>query len=102
MTVIISTAQGAEGNDGDNTLTDIWGKDMIMVYINPNGKMKEVSFSYTLRRKQLVGTNAYGIVTRKWDDIGTKTTKIEVETDEVIQSIAKGAGFIVKDVVANA
>lgn len=100
MTVVISNAQGAVGNEGNDTLSDIWGKDMIMAYINPNGKVKEVSFSYTLRRKQLVGTNAYGIVTRKWDDIDTKTTKIEVETDEVIQSIAKGAGFLIKDIVA--
>lgn len=99
MEVIISTAQGADGNVGDDTMTDIWGKDLIMAYINKSGKIKEVSFNYTLRKKQLVGGKGYGLVTRKWEDVSKKSTMIEVETDEVIQAVAKGAAFLVKDIV---
>lgn len=74
------------------TIADIWGKHVIVAYINYGGFMDEISFSYTFRSQNFETT--------KWYEQKLKTTFIETGYMEDNKVVSNVAGYLIENVIA--
>lgn len=72
-------------------LADVWGKDVIVAYVEQNPKIKSLQFGITFR------TNKY---VRKWRDEAREGDIIEVNDINDVAMVASGCGFLLQNAIA--
>lgn len=89
------------GEAGNNTAAEgatdvlayVWGKDVLVAYIAPSVKLKQVTFGYTF-------TYANRTV-KRWRDEDREGTYVRIGGDNYVQKIVAAAcGYLVKAAVA--
>ncbi len=96
LRVVVPGAVGTGANEGQNTvsLADLWGKHIILAYVNPSAEPTVDSFSmaYTFRAKTYE--------TRKYNVDEQRAQYVETNYLEDVKVVSNVAGYLVKNVVA--
>jgi hypothetical protein len=88
-----SAAEGATGSYGD-----IWGKDVRIMYVNPNPPVAEIpSAMYTFRSTEY-GTAGWNV--RRWRDEGAKANMYGVGVVETDLMVATDLVYVIANAVA--
>lgn len=100
-TVVIAGARKNANKDPKVTsLTRVWGKDMVLAFVDPR-KGRDVATFGRLFAQKLNGGRTFQ--TREWQDpnlgVGGATI-VQVEHRSVEQLIAEDYGFVIKDAIA--
>lgn len=99
MDVIIPKASKNTNKEGNSTqtLSDVWGKHVVLLYVTPNATVDEISAGYIFR----VSNSAHfpwGV--RTWREEDRKAEIIEVEVCQDEKLISNVAGYLVEDCIA--
>lgn len=78
------------------SMANIWGKDVVICYVDPRPGLKKFSFGYTF----MTPVTGPERKVRKWVDNEINATKIEVSMIYTNKIVAKDAGFVIKAAVA--
>ena len=77
----------------------VWGKNVIVCYINPNAGRRVISMGYTFMATDSI-TNAMGVNTRKYRDEPRGGDWIETAATYDFRVTAVGAGYLFNTVIA--
>lgn len=94
MKVLTPGAQNTTSNEGaaSTTVADIWGKNLIMAYVNPNETMDEITFVRTFRSQ--------AEQVRKWEDDAKRSRMIEDNLVEDVKVTANTTAYLIKNVIS--
>lgn len=92
MTVVEAGAGYNTANPGQAAaLADVWGKDVILAYVEKNPKIKSLQYGITFRVNKYV---------RKWRDEEREGDKVEVNDINQVAMVASGCGYLLQTVIA--
>lgn len=92
LKVLIPGAGENTANLGQaETLSYVWGNNVIVAYVNPNPGIKRISLGYVFEYKPRT--------VKKWYEQAESSTYIEVEEKVTEKIIAKGCGYVLTDVL---
>jgi len=99
MDVIIPKASKNTNKEGNatQTLTDVWGKHVVLVYTTTNPAVDEISAGYIFRVSNGAHT-PWGV--RTWRDESEKAEYIEVEVCQDEKLVSNVAGYLIEDCIA--
>lgn len=94
LKVVVPGVQGTTSNEGAATTAvgDIWGKNLILAYIDPTDSLDTFTFMKTFRSQEWQ--------TRKYDIDAEKAMYIETNIVEDVKVVSNVAGYLIKAVVA--
>lgn len=85
-----------EGNT-TQTLVDVWGKHVILLYVNPNPVIDDISSGYIFR----VSNDALSPwQARTWREEAERKEVIETSVAQVEKLVSNVAGYFIEDVIA--
>lgn len=93
MNVIIAGWVSNLAADGaTDNIADIWGKNVVLAYVNPNPMVDDISFIYGFRSEDEQIT--------KWRDDPKKSDFIENAYSEDVKVVSNIAAYLIKDCIA--
>lgn len=94
LKVVVPGTQNTTSNEGAATTAvgDIWGKNLILAYIDPTDSLDTFTFMKTFRSQEWQ--------TRKYDIDAEKAMYIETNTVEDVKVVSNVAAYLIKAVVA--
>lgn len=82
-------------------LSDIWGKDIILMYRSPTPRLKQITFAKIFRLQYNNGSKkAQPMQARTWEDVEREADAVQVAVTEDKRVIAPDAGFLVQNAVS--
>lgn len=86
-------------NDNDiqestESLTEIWGKDVILAYVNPDMSLEDLSFGKTFAQRYLDGSTR---PTDRWREEGRKSDLVRTSWKYDLKVTSSIAGYLIKD-----
>lgn len=99
MKVLIPKAVKNTNREGNatQTLSDVWGKHIVMLYVTPNAMVDEITAGYIFRVSSGAHT-PWGV--RAWREEAEKAETIETEICQDEKLVCNVAGYFIEDVIA--
>jgi hypothetical protein len=99
MKVVIPKAAKNTNKEGNatQTLTDVWGKHVVLLYVADGPAIDEISAGYIFRVSNSAHT-PWGV--RTWREEDKKSEMIEVEVCQDEKLISNVAGYFIEDVIS--
>jgi hypothetical protein len=92
MKVVEAGAGYNSANAGQTaSLADVWGKDVILAYVDPRPKVKALTYGVTFRVNRYV---------RKWRVEEREGDMVEVNDINTLAQIATGCGYLLQTVIS--
>lgn len=94
LKVVVPGAQNTTSNEGAATASvgDIWGKNIIIAYIDPTDALDSFTLAKTFRAQEWM--------TRKYDIEAERSQYVETNTIEDVKIVSNVAGYLIKSVIA--
>lgn len=92
----VSKNTNVEGN-ATQTLTDVWGKHVLMLYVNQNPVIDDLSFGYIFR---VTNDNSTPWQIRRWREEAYKKDVYETGVNQVEKIVCNVAGYFLQNVIA--
>lgn len=92
LNVVIGGAGYNTANPGQTaSLADVWGKDVIMAYVENSPKIKSLQYGITFRTQKYV---------RKWREDAREGDIVEVNDINDVAMVANGCGYLLQNSIA--
>lgn len=93
MDVVVAGMGYNTANAGQTaSIADVWGTDVVVAYVSPSAKLKDISYGKTFRTEKYV---------RKWRDEEREGDMIECNDINVVQLVAAACGFLLQTATAS-
>ena len=92
----VSKNTNKEGN-ATQTLTDVWGKHIVLLYVTANASIDEVTAGYIFRCAN-AAHSPFGV--RTWREDAEKAEVLETEICQDEKLVCNVAGYLIEDVIA--